>query len=498
MKFPHGGTLRLAEPRIALPSLAALALLLRLPRLGESLWSDEVLYSTHHGWGTWPALLQSFLTDPSAPLYRLLLFFWVELSGEHELAVRTPSLLFGIGSILLSYGLLRRRSGDETALLAGLLLAFSPAHVWYSQEATAYAMTLFLLVSAACLADGLVREPFSAARGALFALALVGVVFTHYYAAAFLLPFGLLALTAHDRARRWMLAAVACAGFAVAAALLAKHFGGHLARGQGFLRPFTLFEAWMLLFHWFLEGNALWTVSPYAASLRHLLEHPLLLVCQLGAGVLLLRGLFAGEERTRRAIGLDAAFLGTLPVALALAGLAGLRHLYVERYLLPVLLFFVPLLARGAGSIRRPLPRRAAAAALLALSAAGWIAWWQKPQQWTVYKPNPDWRATVPLLLDRTPANEGALVLGGAPLADLAFYVGRMGGRERLLVLEGRRLPADDSDLWRGRRTVHLVRIHHWKGGSDRLRDLLERNPRLRRVGSATAAGVEVLSYERH
>ena len=497
MRSP-GGTARLAAPRLALPLLAVLALLLRLPRFGRSLWFDEVWYSTHQLWRSWPDLMRSIVVSKTSPLYRLLLFGWVELFGEGEVALRLPPLLFGIGSILLVYQLVRRRSGDAAGLLAGLVLAFSPAHVWYSQEATPYALTPFLLVAAALLADRLVSEPFSPARLGLFALALGAACFTHYFATAFVVPFGLLALTARGRSRLWMTGAVIAAGLAVAGVLVVKELTGHLDTGQSFLRAFTPGEAWQLVFHWFPEGNALWTVGADAASPKFLLSHPLLLACQLFAGVLLLRGLFAGEGRTARVALIDTAFLATLPVALALLGWIGFRHLYIERYLLVVLPFFVALEARGAWSIRGRAPRLAASAALVALTAAAWLGWWQKPGITTVHEPNPDWRAAARLLIERTPANDRALVAGAVPLDALAFYVRRLGGDSQLVVDDPKKIRNAGHGFLRGQRIVHLIRDRLWKGDFVQLQRSLERDPRWRLVGQAEVFGVDVFSYERN
>ena len=73
------------------------------------------------------------------------MFFWVHMFGEHELSVRMPPLVFGLSSIVLTYWIAATYGSRRMALLAAVLLCFSPVHVWYSQEATPYAMTLYCI-----------------------------------------------------------------------------------------------------------------------------------------------------------------------------------------------------------------------------------------------------------------------------------------------------------------------------------------------------------------
>src|SRR5262245_2648567 len=243
------------RPGLAVALLVVMAAALRLPRLGESLWFDEVLYSTRYAASSLDSLWRLFLTDPSAPLYRVLLFFWVKVFGDSELSVRAPSLLFGIASIGLTYRIARTFGSPWVALLAAAFLCFAPAHVWYSQEATPYAMTLFFLLATVLAWLRLRADPTRTARYAIYCVALLATVFTHYFAALFLLPLTLMSLRLERWPRRRVLAVHAVIASALALALGIKYQLGHVITGQGFLRPFTPFEWWMLFFNWFLQGN---------------------------------------------------------------------------------------------------------------------------------------------------------------------------------------------------------------------------------------------------
>ncbi|MDP2807879.1 MAG: glycosyltransferase family 39 protein, partial [bacterium] len=78
------------------------------------------------------------------PLYQILLHFWLALFGTSETAARSLSAIFGIASVAALYNLTVRISGRRTALVAALILSFSPFHVEYSQEARGYSLLVLL------------------------------------------------------------------------------------------------------------------------------------------------------------------------------------------------------------------------------------------------------------------------------------------------------------------------------------------------------------------
>src|SRR5690242_18782828 len=120
---------------------------LRLPGMNESLWFDE-LWSTSLKLSDLKSLAITSLKDVHPPFYSILMFFWILLFGDSEIAVRVPPLIFGVLSIFLTYVLAARLTDQRTAYLAAILLCLSPVHIWYSQEARAYsALLFFLLVS---------------------------------------------------------------------------------------------------------------------------------------------------------------------------------------------------------------------------------------------------------------------------------------------------------------------------------------------------------------
>ena len=79
-----------------------------------------------------------------------------------------------------------------TGLVAGFLMAVSPVHIWYFQEARPYSASLFLLLLA-MYAFYRLQGSRSRNWSLVYAASLLGVVFTHYYMATFLFVFGVLA-----------------------------------------------------------------------------------------------------------------------------------------------------------------------------------------------------------------------------------------------------------------------------------------------------------------
>lgn len=120
--------------------LAAFAL--RLYRLDhQEIWGDEA----HSAYVVKLPLLSvvSPRTETNPPLYHLLLYLWVRLTGSSVFALRFLSLILGVLTVSLVYQLARLIFGELVGLLAALLCAISPFLIYYSQEARMYALATF-------------------------------------------------------------------------------------------------------------------------------------------------------------------------------------------------------------------------------------------------------------------------------------------------------------------------------------------------------------------
>lgn len=140
------------EPKIkdypwTLLLICCLGFALRIYHLNTySLWCDEMLQVTS-ALSAWKELFYSFIWHSSPPLDYVLMKLSILLFGKADWAVRLPAFLFGFASIPLFYFFSRSIAGQKTALVAAVLLAFSPMAISYSQEARMYSLFLFLALA---------------------------------------------------------------------------------------------------------------------------------------------------------------------------------------------------------------------------------------------------------------------------------------------------------------------------------------------------------------
>jgi 4-amino-4-deoxy-L-arabinose transferase-like glycosyltransferase len=179
---------------ILLALIVFVGALLRFYAIGEkTIWLDEAfsIWVANHS----PLEIGSWLIriDQHPPLYYLLLAAWQHIFGDLQGTVRFFSALCGVATLPLFYGAARQLTGDEiTALMAATILALSPFHVRYAQEARMYAL-LTLAVAAAfyCLVRGLSQPIPSLGRRGLtiwwvgFAVAQAAVMLSHNTATVF-------------------------------------------------------------------------------------------------------------------------------------------------------------------------------------------------------------------------------------------------------------------------------------------------------------------------
>ena len=113
-----------------------LALGFRLISLNQSLWLDEGI----QWWAVTTFPLKHLITeyikgDFNPPLFHAILYFWVRIFGDSEIALRLPSVLFGVGTVFFTYKL--------GGVKAALLTATAPLLIYYSQEARMYSLAAF-------------------------------------------------------------------------------------------------------------------------------------------------------------------------------------------------------------------------------------------------------------------------------------------------------------------------------------------------------------------
>ena len=126
--------------------IMAIALLLRLIFIGQSLWLDEAIEALAL-MGKQGPLLTYALGDYQPPLYHFIGYLFTHLFGYSELVLRLPSLISGILTVYFLIKIGEYLASKQVGLVAGILAATNPLLIYYSVEGRTYAMTTFFVTA---------------------------------------------------------------------------------------------------------------------------------------------------------------------------------------------------------------------------------------------------------------------------------------------------------------------------------------------------------------
>jgi hypothetical protein len=400
---------------IALGLLILAALVARLPGLTESLWYDET-WSTRVVLGNFGDAIRVGLEDVHPPLYTLIMYAWTRVFGDTELSARAIPLMAGLATIAMMPALGSRLATRNAGWVAAVLLTVSPIHIWYSQEARQYSLIMFMTVVVVLLWHRLKDRSTPGGR-VLFVALCAAMAQLHYFAVA--VPAALAASALWQRRHvglaLWALG-VSTVGVVLLIGVKTVMYG--MTTEEVYLGAFTPAAAVQLFFKWFTLGGAL-RLSPNDPPAANLVGYVLAGIAMLLTGCWLV----LGWTRLRRP-----EFVEHLLLLLAIPGLllvlyvVGQRHYYIERSALPSLPFFTLAIGAGATLIRRVSVRRFALAATLGGAGLILAVYRGKPDVWTVYKPNPDWR-TVTRSGSGFASGERLVVFSTTPLRELVYYL---------------------------------------------------------------------------
>jgi mannosyltransferase len=127
-------------------------------------------------------LIKRTAHDNYPPLHNLALFAIIKLFGDSEWCLRLPSVIFGVANIVVLYWLGAMTVGRAAGLIGAVLLALSPFHLWYSQEARTYSLLALCATLYAATCFHYLRAP-SLPRSAWVSLAGLALVYAHPYGA---------------------------------------------------------------------------------------------------------------------------------------------------------------------------------------------------------------------------------------------------------------------------------------------------------------------------
>src|SRR3990167_6878531 len=119
-------------------------LILRFLKLNQSLWLDEAINVNFvENLNLKSLIFEYSIGDFHPPLYHALLKGWILLFGTSEIVVRLPSVILGLATVYVTYLIAKKLFEKKTALISATLIATSPLHIYYSQEARMYMLAAF-------------------------------------------------------------------------------------------------------------------------------------------------------------------------------------------------------------------------------------------------------------------------------------------------------------------------------------------------------------------
>ena len=207
----------ITKTTIAIAIILLCALVLRLYRLNTyDLWFDEQntdLYTSENliraadlsGEKRLPLMLTNLKNDPHSSFYYLLVYLYSVLFGDGK-SLRVLSVLFSLLSLGVFYKLSRVFFNRAVSLYALLIMAFNPFHIYYAQEARAYATASFF----ALLMVYLFMQALKTGKRfywVCFPIASFFAIFADYFSAMLFVVSGLVLLFRRNRRyiEKWVL-----------------------------------------------------------------------------------------------------------------------------------------------------------------------------------------------------------------------------------------------------------------------------------------------------
>ncbi|OGI19735.1 MAG: hypothetical protein A3B68_05085 [Candidatus Melainabacteria bacterium RIFCSPHIGHO2_02_FULL_34_12] len=122
-----------------------ISLFLRVYDLGNTqIWFDEGQSIWISSLNNISEIFKELVISGQQPLHYMLLHLGISFFGKSEFSVRFLSVIFGVLTILMSYKISKLIFDKHAGILCAFLIGISTSHIFYSQEARPYILTLFL------------------------------------------------------------------------------------------------------------------------------------------------------------------------------------------------------------------------------------------------------------------------------------------------------------------------------------------------------------------
>ncbi|MBU1844674.1 glycosyltransferase family 39 protein [Patescibacteria group bacterium] len=398
-------------------SILFLALILRLVVINQSFWLDEAIGALVVKEQNIVQIATQFPKgDNHPPLYYLALEGWGNLFGYSEVALRGLSVLFGVLTVYFTFLIAKIFTNKKKVsypLFSALLLASSPFHIYYSQEARMYIMAglfasmaiyYFLLTL-----DTKVKQKYP---WILFSLSITALVFIDYVP-VFLLPlFWLFAFIKKQKKDWWIKFLLSHLPLVFSGALWLPIFLVQLERGAWLMQKLP---AWSRLAGGATPKQALLVWAKFILG-RISFKNKVLYYSLIGISSLPFIYSLSKALKERKKICIIWSWL-LVPLSLTfIASLVFPAFIYF-RFLYVVPAFYL-LVAWGVNQIKDREKRVLIGGLLLAVNIVGWLFYVGEP-----YQQREQWRQAVSFIESRAQKDKDVVVFENPqPFAPYMWY----------------------------------------------------------------------------
>jgi uncharacterized membrane protein len=350
---------------------------LRLYELGSnSLWFDEAISVWFSGKPLEEIIIKQKSGDVHPPLYYLFLSLWTGVAGSEEFEVRLLSAIFGILSIPLLYLIAKRLFSGTPALISAFILAISPFHIYYSQEARMYSpltffvlLSIFFMVRMLCIGEEVRQTRKTIFYSIGYVISTVAALYCHNV--SMLLPvaqsiFFVIFWNRNKPLLKFWIASVFII-IALWAPWTSSFFKQSSSVGKKFYAPPLTLEAIMNLFATFNNGPTFWLLNWIDVGNINLIHGGLVLLSIIFFGLLFLIGVIHARNNPQSLALLLLIF--SLPITAQLL-VSIKRSILATQTLIWASIPYLVLIAVGISSMRNRWIRSLTLALLIILNSA--------------------------------------------------------------------------------------------------------------------------------
>ena len=227
------------------------------------------------------------------------------------------------------------------------------------------------------------------------------------------------------------------------------------------------------------------------------MDQQFLVVFQLIFLIILFRGLRPINGRSAWKMSWELfLFLFSLPLVMLFLNQIGFRQLYMERYLVLILPFFLIVIARGATGFSRAYFETFIMLFLVIVTISSCMLFFYKKDSWTVYKQNPDWRSAASYLIRERRGSDELVMFNVTPAPTLIYYLRRQ-GIESFKVIRVKQtddqIPILVADNLKG---FFLIKNRFWKGKFNEVFQKIKENQHFKLDSSRSFKGLDVYFFK--